>query len=105
MPSLTGVQLSCKSYLDLEIPENNVIYCHPPYAFTTKYRDGLEHEQFWEWCRKQSQAGHQVFISEYSAPEDLKCIWEKGAKTTFSWHAKNLYTKESVERLFVFIAI
>ena len=44
VPSLTGVQLSCKSYLDLEIPENSVIYCYPPYASTTKYRDGFDHE-------------------------------------------------------------
>ena len=36
------------------------------------------------------------------APEDFTCIWEKGTKTTFSWHAENLSTKESVERLFVF---
>ena len=32
----------------------------------------------------------------------LKCIWEKDAKTTFSWHAENLSTKVALERLFVF---
>ena len=104
VPNLEGIQLSCKSYLDLEIPENSIIYCDPPYASTTKYRVSFNHDIFWEWCRQQSQAGHQVFISEYNAPQDFTCIWEKGAKTTFSWHAKNLSTKESVERLFVFDA-
>ena len=102
VPNLEGVQLSCISYTELEIPKNSIIYCDPPYAATTKYRDTFDHDQFWDWCRQQSKAGHQVFISEYNAPDDFKCIWEKGSKTTFSWHAENLSTKESVERLFVF---
>ncbi|NRB59727.1 MAG: DNA adenine methylase [Winogradskyella sp.] len=102
VPKLDGVLLSCKSYNELEIPENSIVYCDPPYASTTKYRDAFDHDQFWEWCRQQSKAGHRVFISEYNAPDDFECIWEKGAKTTFSWHAENLAPKESVERLFVF---
>jgi len=99
------LQLSCESCKELEIPKNSIIYCDPPYAATTEYRDTFDQAQFWDWCRQQSKAGHQVFISEYNAPEDFKCIWEKGAKTTFSWYAENLSTKESVERLFVFICI
>lgn len=102
VPNLEGVILSCKSYTELEIPNNSIVYCDPPYASTTKYRDGFDHEQFWEWCRQQSKAGHHVFISEYNAPEDFKCIWEKPAKTSFSWHADNLPAKKSVERLFVY---
>lgn len=102
VPKLIGVELSCKSYLELEIPANSIVYCDPPYASTTKYKDDFNHEQFWQWCREKSMDGHTVFISEYAAPNDFKCIWEKGAKTTFSWHAENLSTKESVERLFVF---
>lgn len=102
VPNLEGVILSCKSYTELEIPENSIVYCDPPYASTTKYRDGFDHDKFWEWCRQQSKAGHQVFISEYNAPEDFKCIWEKPAKTSFSWHADNLPAKKSVERLFVY---
>lgn len=102
VPNLEGVILSCKSYTELEIPNNSIVYCDPPYASTTKYRDGFDHEEFWEWCRQQSKAGHQVFISEYNAPEDFKCIWEKPAKTSFSWHADNLPAKKSIERLFVY---
>ena len=102
VPNLEGVILSCKSYTELEIPENSIVYCDPPYASTTKYRDGFDHDKFWEWCRQQSKAGHQLFVSEYNAPEDFNCIWEKPAKTSFSWHADNLPAKKSVERLFVF---
>lgn len=101
VPNLEGIVLSCKSYLQLEIPKQSIIYCDPPYATTTQYRDSFNHEEFWDWCRQQSKAGHQVFISEYNAPDDFKCIWEKGSKTTFSWHVEHLSTKESVERLFV----
>ncbi|BAO75407.1 DNA adenine methylase [Winogradskyella sp. PG-2] len=102
VPKLEGLQLFCKSYLELDIPKNSIIYCDPPYASTTKYRHGFDHDQFWEWCRQQSKAGHHVFISEYNAPDDFKCIWEKDAKTTFSWHAENLSTKVALERLFVY---
>ncbi len=102
VPKLEGLILSCKSYTDLDIPKQSIIYCDPPYASTTKYRDGFNHEQFWDWCRQQSKAGHSIFISEYKAPEDFKCVWEKPAKTTFSWHAENIATKVALERLFVF---
>ena len=102
VPKLKDVILSCESYTELEIPKNSIIYCDPPYAATTEYRDTFDHAQFWDWCRQQSKAGHQIFISEYNAPDDFKCIWEKGAKTTFSWHAENLSTKVALERLFVF---
>ena len=102
VPKLEGIILSCKSYLELDIPEESIIYCDPPYAATTKYRDTFNYEIFWDWCRQKSKAGHSVFISEYNAPNDFECIWEKGSKTTFSWHAENLSTKESVERLFVY---
>lgn len=102
VPKLEGIILSSQSYLDLDIPDESIIYCDPPYAKTTAYRDGFNHHTFWEWCRQQAQKGHQIFISEYSAPPDFKCIWEKDAKTTFSWHADHLEAKLAVERLFVY---
>ena len=102
VPKLEGIILSCKSYTELDIPKQSIVYCDPPYGSTTKYRDGFDHDKFWNWCRQQSKEGHQVFISEYNAPDDFKCVWEKPAKTTFSWHAENLSTKVALERLFVF---
>jgi DNA adenine methylase len=102
VPNLEGMQLSCISYTELDVPKQSIIYCDPPYASTTKYRDTFDHEEFWDWCRQQSKAGHHVFISEYNAPDDFTCIWEKDAKTTFSWHAENLAPKVAFERLFVY---
>ncbi len=69
-----GIVFKCGSYLELEIPENSLIYCDPPYANTRQYRDSFNHEQFWDWCRKQTKKGHTVFISEYSAPNDFECV-------------------------------
>ena len=38
-PLLQGIELITKNYLDLEIPENSLIYCDPPYEGVTKYKD------------------------------------------------------------------
>ena len=75
-PLLKGVKFIHSSYQDLEIPPQSIIYCDPPYENTTKYKDGFDHLAFWEWCRNKSKEGHQVFISEYRAPEDFECVWE-----------------------------
>jgi len=101
LPALQGVALRNSCYLDLEIPENSLIYCDPPYAATTKYASDFNHEEFWYWCRAKVAEGHQLFVSEYQAPEDFTCIWEKGAKSTFSYNGVTGGTKESIERLFV----
>ena len=41
--------------------------------------------------------GHQIFISEYKAPDDFTCIWEKEQTTTI---ATTEY-KKATERLFI----
>lgn len=101
VPRLLGVQLRSVSYLNLEIPKKSLIYCDPPYEDTTKYRTDFDHARFWDWCREQKAKGHQIYVSEYQAPDDFKCIWERGAKSTFSYNGNTGGTKESVERLFV----
>ncbi|WP_115460608.1 DNA adenine methylase [Winogradskyella aurantiaca] len=102
IPFLKGVELRNQSYLELDIPENSIIYCDPPYEATTSYRSGFDHVKFWEWCREKSKEGHQVFISEYRAPGDFYCVWERDAKSTFSYNGTSGGTKESKERLFVY---
>ena len=69
------------SYLELEIPENSLIYCDPPYANTCRYKDDFNHDIFWDWCRAQTKSGHTVFISEYYAPNDFVCVKEIQHKT------------------------
>ena len=96
-PLLQGVRLVNESYLDLQIPENSLIYCDPPYEGTTKYKDDFNHVVFWQWCRDMASKGHIIFVSEYNAPDDFECVWQKEIVSSL---AKNTGTKRGVEKLF-----
>jgi len=97
-PKLSGVTFIKSDYKNLIIPDNSLIYCDPPYANTTGYRDrGFDHKEFWEWCRTMAKNGHTIFVSEYSAPEDFKCVWEKPVTSSLT---KDTGSKRNVERLF-----
>lgn len=88
------------SYKDLEIPENSIIYCDPPYEWTSQYKDKFNHEDFWKWCREKKQEWHTIFISEYNAPEDFKCVYEMEVKSSLSSNWKSWGSKNSIEKLF-----
>jgi len=96
-PKLQGVKLAQCSYDALEIPPQSVIYCDPPYANTTKYKDDFNHAEFWEWCRDKRKEDHQVFISEYNAPSDFICVWQKEIQSGLNTNS----TKKGIEKLFV----
>lgn len=97
-PLLKNVLFICCSYLFLDIPQNSIIYCDPPYKGTTGYKDGFDHDIFWEWVRQKSLEGHTVFVSEYSAPPDFDCVWSKELTTNFSTYD----AIKATEKLFVF---
>jgi DNA adenine methylase len=96
-PHLQNVVLVNKNYLELEIPENSLIYCDPPYQGTTEYRDNFDHTIFWDWCRNKSKEGHIIFVSEYKAPNDFTCVW---SKTIVSSLTKDTGSKVGIEKLF-----
>lgn len=96
-PLLSGVSLITSSYDDLCIPDKSIIYCDPPYINTTGYKDAFNHDKFWEWCRYMSKIGHAIFISEYSAPDDFKCLWSQELNVTVSKDGKH---KIAIEKLF-----
>jgi len=101
-PKLQDVIFTCTSYYDLMIPENSIIYCDPPYQGTTKYTKNetpFDHEIFWAWCRNKTKQGHKVFISEYNAPDDFKCIWEKEIVSSLT---KDTGSKKGIEKLFIY---
>ncbi len=98
-PLLQGVRLVNESYLDLQIPDNSLIYCDPPYEGTTKYKDSFNHTEFWDWCRQKAKEGHIVFVSEYNAPNDFKCVWEKKIVSSLT---KDTGSKVATERLFLY---
>ena len=98
---LSGVVFRNQSYIDLDVPNNSIIYCDPPYQGTTKYKTGdFDHDIFWEWCRIMKKMGHTIFISEYNAPEDFKCVWQKELKSSLSANGKIGGNKNSIEKLF-----
>lgn len=97
-PLLQGVKLISSSYSELDIPSNSVIYCDPPYANTTKYKDDFNHDEFWQWCRDKTKEGHQVFISEYNAPDDFVCVWQQELNVSVAKSGKH---KKAIEKLFV----
>lgn len=91
-----GVSLTCGSYLDMEIPNNSVVYCDPPYKETTKYASDFSHEVFWDWVRQIGEH-NPVFVSEYQAPDDFECLWQKRVNNTL---AKDTGSKQGIEKLF-----
>lgn len=99
---LSDVHFKISGYSDLSIPEKSIIYCDPPYKGTTGYGLQFSHDDFWEWVRGNSVQGHSIFVSEYSAPEDFQCIWEKKIKSSLSANGICGGNKESTEKLFVY---
>lgn len=85
------------SYDKYDYKPKSVIYCDPPYQSTIGYESSFDCERFWDWCRKMSILGHYVYVSEYSAPSDFKCVWRKNVKENVG---KNVNNK--VEKLFVY---
>lgn len=96
---LEGVELHACSYLDIElyIPDNSLIYCDPPYAGTTGYKDKFNSLYFHNWCRRMRLKGHTVFVSEYNMPEDFICVWSKEVTSSLT---ADTGSKKAVERLF-----
>lgn len=93
--SIKGIKLECISYDALDIPANSIIYCDPPYQGTTKYKDHFDSDMFWDWCRTMSK-NNKVYISEYNAPDDFKCVWQKEVSSNFG-----ATSKKATEKLFV----
>ena len=84
-------------FAEVEIPNDSVIYCDPPYRGTEGYRKakGFNHDRFYEWSLRQTVP---VFISEYAMPEDFVEVaaWKK--RCTMSPTSNSLRT---TEKLFV----
>ena len=97
---LKGVIFEHKPYFRLGIPPNSIIYCDPPYRNTTEYANKFSHDDFWEWVRDMSKQGHSVFVSEYTAPSDFDCIWEKEVVSSLSANGVFGGSKPSTEKLF-----
>lgn len=80
-----------------------VIYCDPPYRGTKGYKDsGFDSDEFWDFIRRYAKAGIKIFVSEYEAPDDFKCIWSMERKDGMGTTNFGDKQKTKVEKLFVY---
>jgi DNA adenine methylase len=102
IPKMVGVKFSNKDYSEIEIPKKSIIYCDIPYQGTKQYSTSknFNYLEFWEWCRKKVGEGHTLFVSEYNAPDDFECVWQKELKSSLSANGVIGGNKVSVEKLF-----
>lgn len=85
---------SNKSYDEIEIKPNSIIYCDIPYKNTDNYNNiDFDHEAFYEWCKKQTEL---CFISSYDMPEDFIPIAEFNYRCTLSCK-----TQATIEKVFI----
>ena len=95
LESLQRLEATYKSYDEVEILPNSIIYCDPPYVCTNAYLVDFDHEKFYDWCERQKEL---VLISEYSMPEDRFIpVWSTQRQN--SMDQKN--TGKVTEKLFV----
>ena len=95
--AMDKTQFSSRSYEDVQIPDDALVYCDPPYINTTTDGYGeyiFNHELFYDWVREQKAL---VLVSEYNMPDDFIPIWRKNKSVTLCGGS----AKKSTESLFV----
>jgi len=73
---LERLNFSQKSYEQVNINKNSIIYCDIPYKGTAEYDKNkmFNHEKFFDWADAQKEP---VFISEYNiADKRFKCVFK-----------------------------
>lgn len=97
VPKIMDVEFIHSDYEELEF-DKCLIYCDPPYENSSyeMYKDKFDHIKYWNKIREWSKS-NIVLCSEYDAPEDFICIFEKQLTTTFD----NKQRKKDTEKLFI----
>ena len=91
-------KLRIGDYRDWDVPSDAFVYCDPPYAGTTGYKGapGFDSEEFWLTVEKWARGGAAVYVSEYTAPDGVECVWERTANVSLRKDSN----VAAVERLF-----
>ena len=101
-PLLKGTSFKCCSYEDYKDLSGYVIYCDPPYAGTTPYKQKFDYDKFYDWCREVGKR-NTILISEYSMPDDFECIWSKETMVSLDSNKKESNKKNvRIEKLFTY---
>jgi site-specific DNA-adenine methylase len=95
----SNIVFSSTDYRSVDIPDNAIVYCDPPYKGTAEYSEGnFNHEEFWQWARGKSKT-NKVFISEYNAPDDFEYIYAFPQKSTLQG-GNQKHTNQPKEKIF-----
>jgi len=100
IPLIKGAVFESGDYRETSMfyPDNSIIYCDIPYKGTKQYATSksFDYDSFYNWCRNMKHFGHSVFISEYDAPNDFTCVWEKEVTNSMN----STITYRPTERLY-----
>jgi len=99
---IQNVKFICASYDEINYSKNSIIYTDPPYENTTKYKKKFNHKEFWDWVRDMSNNEYRIYVSEYNAPKDFSCIYEKQQHIPLSNLTGKEQNKYKKEKLFVY---
>lgn len=100
-PYLKGIEFNCCDYKTYKDYSNCLFYLDPPYKGTKGYLNGtyyVDYDEYYDWIRNLSK-NNIVVCSEYSMPEDFKCIWEQ--QVYVNQKSDRLYSPKATERLFI----
>ena len=83
-----------KDYRDVEIEENSVVYCDPPYIGTAEYDNKFNHKEFYDYC---DSLNVPVFISEYNLNDKrFKCVHGMDKRSLFDSGKGRKVKKEKI---------
>ena len=86
---MESLRVTSLSYDEIDIPEDAVVYCDPPYHACDKTlyegtAKAFDHNAFYDWCVSVSKT-NPIFISEYSIEDDrFEIVAEKQKMTSMS---------------------
>ena len=89
LKSLERLRVTSLSYDEIDIPDDAVVYCDPPYHACRGHlyegtADAFDHCTFYDWCVRVSKT-NPIFISEYSIEDDrFEIVAEKQKMTCLS---------------------
>ena len=97
MQSLESLRVTSLSYDEIDIPDDAVVYCDPPYhACNNSLYEGtarFDHNAFYDWCVRVSKT-NPIFISEYSIEDDrFEVVAEKQKITSFASVGSSIVTE------------
>lgn len=102
MNNLTNyTKFTSGQYYDVQLQYGDIVYCDPPYANTsTPYVGTFDSVLFWQWVMDNRNKA-LFFISEYTAPDYVPCVWSKDTRLRSNVKGYNDKNVKRVEKLFM----